>query len=86
MLVIYAVGVSFLLHPLGIRFVDSLVFAAALVWGAFRRGCACVQPRIPVFVTFMMLWKNMNDATSTERNFEYIEKGFKNYNGDKLQL
>lgn len=28
MLVIYAVGVSFLLHPLGIRFMDSLVFSA----------------------------------------------------------
>jgi len=27
-LVIYAVGVSFLLHPLGFRYVDSLVFAA----------------------------------------------------------
>jgi hypothetical protein len=29
MLVLYAVGVSFLLHPLGIRFVDSLIFSAA---------------------------------------------------------
>ncbi|MGA9099611.1 MAG: hypothetical protein WB392_11845 [Methanotrichaceae archaeon] len=47
-LVFYAVGVSFLLHPLGIMFGDSLVFAAARVRGTFRRVCACVRPRVQV--------------------------------------
>ena len=49
-LVLYAVGVSFLVHPLGIMFVDSLVFAAARVQGTFRRGCTGFKPRASIFV------------------------------------
>ena len=40
-LLVYAVAVSFLLHPLGIRFVNSFIFASRLC-SALAGGRSCV--------------------------------------------